>query len=227
MTLYLELLKFDAVVGVPVTLVAFRKRNWVLVLKRSTTYRFTQVSRQAPLMGDQYRVIRCPLGLVELWDHLAQNPSIANRVEVVEIQRQKGGFAFESLSPVVVPGEFLTTAQEFVGNGRPYHTFLKEYLPGAWLAEKSLIGAIKNMSGLQSFKWCREPPLIDSQLDGLKDDIWTALRSCETLRELHVLDAGDNEILDETEADSSLWMTFRPIQTSQVCVVSFSLGEVR
>jgi hypothetical protein len=173
-------------------------------------------------MSEQYRVIRCPLGLVELWDHLAQIPSVASEVETLEIQRQRGGFNFGSLPPVVVPDEFEVASQQFIGNGRAYFAFLKQYIPGAWVAERSLIAAIKHMSGLRSFKWSREPPFIDSKLDaGIKEDLWTALRCCENLRELDVLDVGDSDIEDSTEPDSSRWIRFRPIQTSQVCYILF------
>jgi hypothetical protein len=78
------------------------------------------------------------------------------------------------------------------------------------------------MSGLKSFKWCREPSLIDSQLDaGVQEDLWTALRCCDNLRELNVTDAANETIEDKTEPDSSLWMKFRPIHASQVCYILF------
>lgn len=63
------------------------------------------------------------------------------------------------------------------------------------------------MSSLHSFRWEREPPLVDSVLDDdVSEDIWTALGSCIQLRDLDVTDARDDYYL-------------RAIHESQVCIV--------
>jgi len=172
-----------------------------------------------------YRVIRAPLGLIGLWAHLSQHPSLARHVEVVEIQRQMKGFNFNQLQPIVVPPYFRSAAQSFAQNDTNiYSTFMTHYLPSAREAEKTLITAVKNMTALKSFHWDREPPLYDSRLDdGIEDDIWTALRSCTTLRSLHVMDASDIEIRDDHRYGHGFVTKFRPIQESQVHITIIEL----
>lgn len=161
-----------------------------------------------------YRIIRAPLVFSELWDHLAQNPLLARHVEHVEIQRQMEGFNFNRLRPATVPPAFRPAARTLARTeSSTYDGILKESLPGVRQAEKTLIAAVKNMTGLKSFDWNREPPLLDSHRDnGVNDDIWTALRSCTTLLNLRIMDASDNEIEDDGGCTTRL----RPIHESQV-----------
>jgi hypothetical protein len=85
-----------------------------------------------------------------------------------------------------VPEQFHSATQRVAGTGIPYSFFLSKYVPGLWEAEKVLIAALRSMSGLQSFIWNREPPLLDSRFDvDVSDDIWTAFGSCTCLRELN------------------------------------------
>jgi hypothetical protein len=167
---------------------------------------------------NNYRVIRAPLGFVELWAHLSKHPSLARHVEVVEVQRQMTGFNFDQLRRPIVPPDFNIAAESFSKNkANIYSQFMTHYLPSAREAEKTLITAVKNMTALQSFRWDREPPLYDSRHDdGIEDDIWTVLRSCPMLRSLHIMDASDNDIRDEH--DHEFVAKFRPIQESQVSV---------
>lgn len=168
-----------------------------------------------------YQIIRVPLGLIKLWNHLAENPSLAKHVEVLEIQHQISSFNFGDFEPATVPPDFRSAADEFIRDNPTYHTFLAEFLPSACEAEKALIAAVKNMEGLKSFKWDREPPLLDSFLDeGVDEDIWTALRSCTVLRELKIVDASDIEIEND---DGTLTYEFRPIQESQVSLLNMSI----
>jgi hypothetical protein len=172
---------------------------------------------------NDYRVLRAPLGLVELWAHLSRQPSLAKHVEIVEVQRQMSGFNFEQLRQMTVPPDFRSDALSFLENdSNLYNTFLANSVPSTREAEKMLIAAVKNMTGLKSFQWDREPPLLDTRLDdGVDDDIWTALRSCTTLRSLQIMDASDNEIIDDHESVTR----FRPIHVSQACtrVIQFRL----
>ena len=143
---------------------------------------------------DQYRIIRSPLDVSGLWDHLADNPTLAREVRVLEIQRQMGGYGIARPEPKV-PEQFHSAAPHVAGTGIPYSFFLSKYVPGLREAEKVLIAALRSMSRLQSFIWNREPPLLDSRFDiDVSDDIWTALRSCTCLRELNVVDAADDDI---------------------------------
>lgn len=52
-------------------------------------------------MAEEYRVIRAPLGLTGLWDHLAGDPSLAGKVQLLEIQRQTRGWSLP-----LVPAQF-------------------------------------------------------------------------------------------------------------------------
>jgi hypothetical protein len=107
------------------------------------------------------------------------------------------------------------------GTGIPYSFFLSKYVPGLREAEKALIAALRSMSGLQSFTWNREPPLLDSRFDvDVSDDIWTALRSCTCLQELNVVDAADDDIKIYEEPrgwfDSGAGTRFRRVHESLV-----------
>ena len=142
---------------------------------------------------DQYRI---PLGVTGLWDHLADNPTLARKVRVLEIQRQMEGHYILFRRPKV-PKQFHSAARHAA---KTYAFFLSEYVPSLKQAEKSLITALRNISGLQSFTWNREPPLLDSRFDvDVSDDIWTTLRSCTSLRKSNVVNTADNlnKIYDE------------------------------
>jgi hypothetical protein len=167
-----------------------------------------------------HRVIRAPLGLVGLWTHLSQHPTLARQVEIVEVQRQRTGFGFDRLPPATVPPDFYSAAKSFCENdSNLYHSFLTHSVPSTREAEKTLIAAVKNMTGLKSFQWNRDPPLFDSRLDhDIEDDIWTALRSCTTLRHLRVMDASDIEIEGDPEYGQESDVRFRPIHESQACM---------
>lgn len=159
------------------------------------------VSKSFKALADRhisYRVIRCPLGVIQLWEHLSQNPSLAENVRVLEIQRESDYASFD------VPRAFYNAAaisrkQDVWGlqDEVPYHDLERLRLAGLKISETTLISALKNMSRLTSFKWEGKPPLIDSRLDGFPDDIWTTLRGHETLTELDVLDLS-GEALDQT-----------------------------
>ena len=79
---------------------------------------------------------------------------------------------------------------------------------------------------------------MDSRFDfGIVHDVWTALRGCKVLRELSVVDAGDQEIegdenimvyasyhSDDPHYLSRCSTRFRDIQESQVCHHARPLG---
>jgi hypothetical protein len=101
-----------------------------------------------------YRIIRAPLVFSELWDHLAQNPLLARHVQHVEIQRQMEGFNFNHLRPATVPPAFRPAARALAQTeSSTYEGILKKSIPGVRQAEKTLIAAVKNMTGLKSFDW--------------------------------------------------------------------------
>jgi hypothetical protein len=137
------------------------------------------------------------------------------------------GFNFEQLRQMTVPPDFRSNALSFLKNdSNLYHTFLTNSVPSTCEAEKTLIVAVKNMTGLKSFQWDREPPLLDTRLDdSVDDDIWTALRSCTTLRSLQIMDVSDNEIRDDPRYGHGSVTRFRPIHESQACarVIQFLL----
>jgi hypothetical protein len=80
-----------------------------------------------------YRVIHAPLVLLELWNHLAQDPSLARHIEVVEIQR---------LRPATIPPALRPAAQALARTeSSTYDVFFKVFVPGVRVrqAEKALI----------------------------------------------------------------------------------------
>lgn len=166
---------------------------------------------------DEYRVIRAPVGLVEFWQHLANDPAVASKVQVLEIQRETGGFGVDTLKPPLIPAPFLPSAHVLLEYGEPHNGLPDDKRAEFRNSELSLIAAVKQMSNLQSFRWDREPPLVDSVLDDdAVDDIWTALLSCLQLHGLDVTDASDNNDV-----------RVRPIHESQVRLDSYPTYEDR
>jgi hypothetical protein len=179
-----------------------------VLLSRPLAFIFRQGYLTSALHGkshlDQYRIIRSPLGVSSLWNHLADNPTLAREVRVLEIQRQMGGYTTSCPKPKV-PEQFHSAARDVARTF--YSFFLSKYVPSLQQAEKALIAAIRGMSGLHSFIWDREPPLLDSRFDvDVSDDIWTALRSCTCLWELDVVDTADNDVKIYEEPRD--WFTF-------------------
>ena len=74
---------------------------------------------------DQYRIIG--VGVSGLWEHLADNPSLASQVQFLEIQRQMGGHCIARPKPKV-PEQFRSAAQRVAGTGIPYSFFLSKCL---------------------------------------------------------------------------------------------------
>ena len=93
---------------------------------------------------DQYCITRNPLGVSSLWDYLADNPTLAREVRVLEIQRQMGGYKVGCLEPEVLE-RFHSAAEHVAGTGIPYSFFLSKYVPSLKHAEKALIAALRNI----------------------------------------------------------------------------------
>ncbi|KZT05013.1 uncharacterized protein LAESUDRAFT_813866 [Laetiporus sulphureus 93-53] len=136
-------------------------------------------------MNEEYRVMRVPFGLRRLWDQLAEEPSLASAVESLEIQRDDG-LRYAKRDSVQVPRDYMEEAKDLL---QDYHIISDaNAVPHLRDIEKSLIRAIRHMSNLKRFKWDHVAPFIDARYDiDFSGDLWTALRSRETLRELEVM----------------------------------------
>ncbi|KZT08049.1 uncharacterized protein LAESUDRAFT_724031 [Laetiporus sulphureus 93-53] len=161
-----------------------RNGSWFLLRRHIRSYALRDRDR----MDEEYRIMRAPFRLRRLWDRLAEDRSLASVVENLEIQREVWLWASDP-DPPKVPQDYMEEAVALLPGSKVTE---EDDIPHLRETEKSLVRALRNMSNLKGFKWGRVPPLIDARYDvDASEDLWTALRSIDTLRELEVVDASD------------------------------------
>lgn len=140
----------------------------------------------------QYRVICCsPLEGVHVWTKLKQDKSLARNVRILHIReyfhKPRKGY----LVPRRVPLAFIPLPSPSAHYGSNSRSSTKQqtnaYAKGLE-AEVLLIGAICNMTQLESFTWTANAPLITSRTDSAALDVWAALSLHTSIRNLEVED---------------------------------------
>jgi hypothetical protein len=134
-------------------------------------------------------------------------------VRVLEIQSAEIKRNCNSVDPPVIPAIFdEPITPQAVNEVKTNHTVdddesenLARLVENAFdlQAERILVSALRNMTGLVSFKfqWSRTPPLVDHILE---DDVWTTLiKYCPNLREVNVSDGERPE--EDMEADDDAY----------------------
>lgn len=147
----------------------------------------------------QFRVIRTPL-VSPVWKKLAKDHSLARNVRILDIQSAEvyGHSQEATLDKPVIPAgleapqiEALVENSDSDDNDSDEEDRAERARDVAKNvvdldAERSLVSALKAMSGLTSFQWTRTPPLIDPDQE---DDVWATLaKCCPALSSIDVVD---------------------------------------
>lgn len=163
----------------------------------------------------QFRIVRAPL-ISPIWQKFIQNKSLAQNVRILEIQAAEAPWNQENVDSPVIPAIFKDGderqpledhkaerldggsddgsddegSDDDSGSSDESDNADAEYRAKNLAdlgAERILISALKNMTGLTSFQWSRTPPLVDPKAE---PDVWTTLvKSCPNLREVNVVDS--------------------------------------
>ena len=175
----------------------------------------------------QFRVIRTPL-ISPLWQKFAGSRLLAQNVRILEIQPAEVDeyTAIYGLDPPVVPAIFsdlelplvpeLDSDDEDDVGALRVHFATKNDMD--LKAERTLVSALKGMSGLTSFQWHRTPPLINPAQE---DDIWiTLVKYCPSLNSIDLFDCDKpyEPILEERDDPAYQ----RPTRNPNVCPDNFN-----
>jgi hypothetical protein len=112
-----------------------------------------------------YRVIRCKVSSISVWNHLVVHRSLARNVRRVEILDER------SINSELVP-RILTTDSDLESTDDELSMHAKQ--------ERFLVSALSRMTALQSFAWgCNHSPISI-------DDVWPTLLKCQSLQEVEI-----------------------------------------
>ena len=116
----------------------------------------------------QYRVIKCKVSSISIWNHLIVNRALAMNVRRLDIIDER------SVEPFVVPSGILTsdTDLESTDDELGLHDKHGRYL----------VSALTKMTSLVSFSWsCNHSPIS-------MDNVWPALLRCHSLCQVEIND---------------------------------------
>ncbi|KAF8515625.1 hypothetical protein JB92DRAFT_2913748 [Gautieria morchelliformis] len=131
----------------------------------------------------QYYTVRAPIGDIDIWKHLIQNPTYARSVRHLEITADTMGA--DSPRPV----ELL---EDWVPDNGQYPPYPSSPRPSQlevdmW-SERFLAIALRGMSNLRSFAWFRCcPPILSGP-----EDIWSALCQKQYLSDVKLRELGSH-----------------------------------
>jgi hypothetical protein len=144
----------------------------------------------------QLRVIRSPIRS-SIWEKFIEDRSLAQNVHTLEIQNAEVEWNRENVDPPVTPAIFGDLSEQVFHDGGEDKDEDKRSVSSVKAkgkaknetdlrAERLLVSALRNMTGLRTFRWSRTPPLINPKDE---DDVWTVLvKHCPDLRHVNVVD---------------------------------------
>lgn len=116
----------------------------------------------------EYRVVRCKISRIAVWNHLAVHRGLARNVRRLEIMDER------SSEPESVPSDILSTDTDLESTDDELSMHDKQ--------ERILASALTKMTALQSFTWsCSHSPISI-------DHLWPTLLRCQTLRDVQIND---------------------------------------
>lgn len=132
-----------------------------------------------------YRVVKAKVSLTRVWRHLTVFRGLARNVRRLEIMDERSSDAEK-----IIPSDIPTTEADVES--------MYDGLDLSAQQEKSLVSAVAEMHGLQSFKWSRTHSLISIE------SLWPTLLNCP---QLSLVDLNDNAMFldqdpEEEEGDS-------------------------
>ncbi|KIK62739.1 hypothetical protein GYMLUDRAFT_41652 [Collybiopsis luxurians FD-317 M1] len=140
-----------------------------------------------------YRVLKCKVSSISVWNHLSVHRSLAmnvRRLEVLDERAAGSGMGTGDQTKEMVPGGISSTETDLEDTDDELGMHEKH--------EQYLLDALSKMSHLESFAWsCNHSPISI-------DLLWPMLLKCHTLREVEI---NDNLVFspvtnDESEGDS-------------------------
>jgi hypothetical protein len=128
----------------------------------------------------EYRVIKCKVSSIGVWNHLIVNRALAKNVRRLEILDER------SIQPFVVPSGILTSDTDLESTDDELDMHDKQ--------ERYLVSALTKMTALASLSWsCNHSPISI-------DNVWPTLLRCHSLREV---DIKDNLVFGAAPGDGS------------------------
>lgn len=131
-----------------------------------------------------YRIIRCKVSSISVWNHLIVHRSLAKNVRRLDILDER------STEPEMVPSGIMASDTDLESTDDELGMHQKQ--------ERYLVSALTKMSALASFSWsCNHSPISI-------DHVWPTLLKCQTLREVNINDnlVFSPEVDDDSESET-------------------------
>ena len=142
-----------------------------------------------------YRVIRCKVSSINVWNHLLVHRSLARNVRRLEILDER------STEPETIPVGILTSDTDLESTDDELNMHAKQ--------ERFLVSALNRMTAIRSFTWsCNHSPISI-------DNVWPALLKCQSLQGVEI---NDNLIFGAypQNADGSATKIYRSSKVSVI-----------
>ena len=142
-----------------------------------------------------YRVIRCKISSISVWNHLIVNRSLARNVRRLEILDER------STESERVPRGILASDTDLESTDDELCMHAKQ--------ERFLVSALNRMTTLQSFVWsCNHSPISI-------DNVWPTLLKCQSLQDVEI---NDNLVFGPADQhESVVRATRRSSDVSSTC----------
>ncbi|KAK0442605.1 hypothetical protein EV421DRAFT_1890925 [Armillaria borealis] len=128
-----------------------------------------------------YRVLRCKVSSISMWNHLIVNRSLAKNVRRLEILDER-----TSVDALRIPGGIVGTDTDLESTDDELAMHEKQ--------ERYLVSALTKMTALNSFVWsCNHSPISI-------DNVWPTLLKCHSLSEVEI---HDNMVFGPTSGEDS------------------------
>ncbi|KAG6829117.1 hypothetical protein H0H87_012611 [Tephrocybe sp. NHM501043] len=115
-----------------------------------------------------YRLVRCKVSAIRVWNHFILNRSLAQNVRRLEILDER------STKPEIVPPDILSSDTDLESTDDELGLHDKQ--------ERFLVSALTKMTALISFSWsCNHSPISI-------DNVWPTLLKCQSLQEVDISD---------------------------------------
>lgn len=133
-----------------------------------------------------YRLIRCKVSSISVWNHLIVNRSMARNVRRLEILDER------STGSELVPRGILASDTDLESTDDELGMHAKQ--------ERFLVSALNRMTALHSFVWsCNHSPISI-------DNVWPTLLKCQSLQDVEI---NDNLVFGPADHQESIVSTTR------------------
>lgn len=145
-----------------------------------------------------YRVIRCKVSSISVWNHLMIHRGLAKNVRRLEILDER------FTETETLPSGILSSDSDLESTDDELEMHEKQ--------ERYLVSALSRMTALAFFTWsCNHSPISI-------DDVWPTLLKCHSLREVEINDNLVFSPLASSEAEAKAPNAAKPHRPSVVCL---------